>query len=252
MSIVTSTGTVFITNSTLSFNTAGLGGGGIFSNGELSLNNATLSSNKAGSDGGGIYSDAPVVNIFDSTIDHNTADHNGGGIALESAFVVSLQITNSTIGANTAGKDGGGIYQSEQSTNGIMLTHGTLAYNKASSGGGVFLNAGPLFFQDTLLAGNKRSNGSTPNNFGSSGGTPISIGHNLSDDNSTSGFFTAPGDMSSTPAGLSTSLAANSGRTQTYALLPGSRAIGGGDSSGPAVDQRGLPWLKTPSDIGAF
>jgi hypothetical protein len=58
--------------------------------------------------------------------------------------------------------------------------------------------------------------------------------------------------MNGTPAGLSTTLAANSGRTKTYALLSGSAAAGGGDSTGPSVDQRALPWVKTPSDIGSY
>jgi hypothetical protein len=128
----------------------------------------------------------------------------------------------------------------------------TTAYNKGSSGGGIFLDSGFLTFQDTLLAGNKRSNGTTANNFATTGGKATSNGHNLSDDSSTNTLFTATGDLSNTPANLSTALSANSGRTKTYALLDGSLAIGGGDNAGPAVDQRGLPWLKNPSDIGAF
>ena len=132
-------------------------------------------------------------------------------------------------------------------SNSVSLTHVTVAYNEASSGGGVFMTSGAVTFEDTLLAGN--ANG----NFASSGGTATSNGHNLGDDDSTTGFFTAVAtDLSNTPAKLSTTLAANSGRTPTYALLSGSLAAGGGDSSGPSVDQRGLPWLKAPSDIGSY
>ena len=51
-------GTLTVTNSTLSNNTAnnaGVGGGGIYNDGTLTVANSTLSNNSAGFDGGGIY-----------------------------------------------------------------------------------------------------------------------------------------------------------------------------------------------------
>jgi hypothetical protein len=59
--------------------------------------------------------------------------------------------------------------------------------------------------------------------------------------------------ISSTAAGLIGPLAANGGPTLTMALVPGSPAIGAGDSAAaPPTDQRGYPRPSGSADIGAF
>ena len=72
------TATLTIINSTLSGNTAGLGGG-VFNSGTLIIINSTCSSNMA-SEGGGIYnSGSGMLTITNSTFSGNAASETGGG-----------------------------------------------------------------------------------------------------------------------------------------------------------------------------
>jgi predicted outer membrane repeat protein len=201
--------------------------------------------------------EALTVNLSNLTITNGLTSgtssdgENGGGI-LVNGSKDKLNLANAAVTNNKAkSANGGGICASGS----VSLNNSKVNSNSLPdpTGGGVFLDSGFLTFQGTLLAGNTRTDGGTPDNFASLGGTATSNGYNLSDDGSTSGFFmTAKHDFITTAAGLSTTLAANSGRTKTYALPSGSAAAGTGDSSGPSLDQRALPWVKSPSDIGSF
>lgn len=86
------------------------------------------------------------------------------------------------------------------------------------------------------------------------GGTILSQGHNLSNDDG-NGFLTGPGDIISTDPLLGP-LQDNGGPTQTLALLPGSPAVDAGDNTDvPDFDQRGPDFLRIVGgtiDIGAF
>ena len=97
-------GTLMVTNSTISGNSASVGGGfyGV-KNGTLTVANSTVSENFANS-GGGIYARGTLA-VTNSTISDNFAS-TGGGIHLDSDMLV---VTNSTISGNTA-YQGGGIY----------------------------------------------------------------------------------------------------------------------------------------------
>ena len=152
------TGVPTYTESTLTANTRGWGGGGIFNlGGTLILTDSAVTENTAGSHGGGIFNIGGSLTLTNSTISENTAgithgyeyyddgDHYytysgsafGGGIYNISG---SLTLTNTTVTKNTAtgnGYDdidirivggGGGIYN----LNGTLtLTNSTVSENTA-------------------------------------------------------------------------------------------------------------------------
>ena len=135
-------GTLNITDSLVSQNTAIADGGGIF-NGQLSGNTfstvnllrTTVSLNSAGGDGGGIANEVAnrVVNVIDSSIIDNTAGDDGGGIY--TGFSADLQVNNSTISGNTASSEGGGIGNAYGGT--ITIEDSVISSNTGGQGGGV-------------------------------------------------------------------------------------------------------------------
>ena len=97
-SAIFNSGTAILTivSSDLSANTAGLCGG-IFNAGTLNISNSTVSGNSA-NDGGGTYSTGPNTTIINSTFSGNAALAGGGGSFNHGA----LQITNCTFSDNSA------------------------------------------------------------------------------------------------------------------------------------------------------
>ncbi|MBO7726349.1 MAG: right-handed parallel beta-helix repeat-containing protein, partial [Thermoguttaceae bacterium] len=138
-------GTLTITNSTISGNTA-ICGGGIYNDSTLTITNSTISGNTA-SDAGGICNDGTLT-ITNSTISENTAS-GGGGIENEG----TLTITNSTISGNTAYYgEGGGIYNWSGM---LTITNSTISGNTASYyGGGIFNDGGTLTITNSTISGN--------------------------------------------------------------------------------------------------
>ena len=91
--IGTDSGTVFVTDSTVSGNSSGGYGGGIY--GAVSLTNSTVSGNSSRYNGGGIYGTAFLTN---STVTGNFASREGGGIRTRD----SITLHNSIVAGNTA------------------------------------------------------------------------------------------------------------------------------------------------------
>ena len=126
------TGTLALTNCSLTGNTANLGGG-IANTGTLALANCSLTGNTAGSGGGIInYGTATLTNC---SLTGNTtpAIGDGGGGILNHG---TLTFTNSTLADNTSTR-GGGLHNTSTAT----LTNCTLTGNRAddpfgSVGGG--------------------------------------------------------------------------------------------------------------------
>jgi predicted outer membrane repeat protein len=235
---VYNTGTLTITNTELSSNSATFGGGGF--HGDGSLTNSTISGNQSwGGNGGGIAGD-PIVN--NCTISGNQAWVYGGGI------YGSPTITNCTISGNHASPigsfGGGGIY------GGGIVRNSTIAGNTGTLGGGIFVT-GSLEIGNTVL-----KTGTSGGNIATQGGTVTSHGYNISNDNG-SGFLTGPGDQINTDPFLGP-LQDNGGPTLTHALLPGSPAIDAGDPNftpPPFYDQRGFDYFRVSNgriDIGSF
>jgi len=142
-------GTVTLSDSTITGNTAGTSGGGIYNNGgTVTLNGASsISGNNAlpseySGYGGGIYNDHGTVTLNDlSPISGNWARYDGGGIENNCGTVVLNDA--SSISRNTALYGCGGVINNVQGI--VMLNDASsITGNTATSGGGVFNNGGNL------------------------------------------------------------------------------------------------------------
>src|SRR5215208_145939 len=219
-------GTLALSNSTLSGNSAPVGnGGGIYNRATstMTLPNTTLSGNSALYGGGGILHGGGFMTLTNSTLSGNTTALNGGGILDISSTFGAMTLINSTLSGNSATYSGGGI-----SSNGTLtLTHATLSANSAPAGANVDVS-GTAKMRATILA-NPLGGGTNCD------GTTISQGFNLEFPGTSCGAEVA-GAPKLAP------LANNGGLTLTHALQPGSAAIDRVTVScpPPATDQRGV------------
>ena len=236
---------------TLSNNHGGRNGGGIhhYQN-TLTLNNVTLSGNVSDNGGGqgtggAIRNESGLLVATNSTLDHNAAAAQGGG--LFNASNSTSDLTNVTISANTAITGGGAFNEAGIiGTAIITLTNVTLKDNGATDGGGVY-NANDahdfVFLKNTIIAdslsgGNCKGKAFTASKYSlSSDGTCALAG---------------VGNLNSTPAQLNL-LANNGGPTRTHLPKPASPAVDGvGGNDCPSSDQRGVLRPQGLScDIGA-
>jgi parallel beta-helix repeat protein len=150
-------GTLAVSYSTFSDNSASAIGGGISNLGTLVVANATLSDNTTGSasgvsganGGGGIWNDG-LLTIEDTTVSDNSTSvaadpSDGGGIANDNG---DIEITSSTVSGNRAAGNvagtgatgqGGGIW----SDNGlVILASNSLSGNSATNDGGAIYDGG--------------------------------------------------------------------------------------------------------------
>ena len=160
---IANNGTLTVTNSTLSGNTAYFGGGIQNWSGTVTVINSTLSDNFANS-GGGIHN-FDSVTVINSTLSGNSATSGGG---IYNASGSTMTVVNSTISGNTA-TTGGGILNGGA----LMVTSSTFSGN---NGGGIFYNVGTVHLAGTIFADSASGN----NCPGS--GTITDNGYNLSDD----------------------------------------------------------------------
>ena len=225
--------------------TTGGAGGALYvlvRTGAATIVGTTFSGNTSGGDGGAIYNRGTNI-IIGSTFTGNSAVGGDGGAintCCNSSSLVAL--TNSTLSANSSSHSGGAI----QAEGPVTMVNVTFAGNTAPKGGTIWNdNDRTVLFLNTIIAS------SSTNNL--AGGTFVSLGHNLSSDNSGSAWLTAPGDRNNTEPRLGP-LSDNGGPTQTHALLGGSPAIDAGETNGaPGVDQRGVLRPQGAGvDIGAF
>jgi hypothetical protein len=261
--ISSSSGTLTVTNSTISGNSAANSysnafGGAIYNSGTLTINNSTLNGNSAsgfsGSLGGAIYNDG-TLSINHSTLNGNGAGGRGGGggggIFINSGG--TAKISNSTLSGNAAIGGGGGI-ANEGGT--VTINNSTLSGNvtrNSGGGGGIANVGGTATLQNTIVANSPRG--------GNCYGAMTSDGYNLSSDSTCK--FGKTGDLNSTDPMLGP-LQNNGGQTQTMALLTGSPAIDAGNPAGCTdsqghllkTDQRGKPRPDTEDtggcDMGAY
>jgi|RhiMetdeSRZDD1v2_1073273.scaffolds.fasta_scaffold20161_3 hypothetical protein len=250
-------GTVTITDSVITGNTARTGAG--IRNGyrgHLTVVRTTIASNSASFQGGGIFNEGPETLILrDSTISGNSATNAGGGIMNYAAGVAI--ITNTTISGNVAG-EGGGVADAGggiSSFLNVTITDNTAVGSSgptsdgdfSSHAGGILFvpsfypnptQEGVSFVKNTIIAGNHADmKPDCSGHFGYTGRHVIaispsafpSLGHNvIGNDTGCEGFFNGPGDLAGVDPMLG-ALADNGGPTLTHALLTGSpaRAIGG-------------------------
>jgi len=227
-------GTLAATNSTIANNTASLIGAGIANLGTMTVTNCTIANNTVSDQqlltfylkgGGGIYNNSGTLTVASSILSGNHTGHleDGGGIKSDGG---TLTVTNSTFSGNTAFHGGG-----------LDLVN-------------IYRQGGTKTVTNTIVAGNQ-----PPGHHEVNGGV-TSGGHNLiGDADGSTGWGSS--DLTGTDASplnpLLGPLGNYGGRTQTFPLLPGSLAIGGGATGAgiPTTDQRGVA-RTGHNDIGAF
>ncbi len=249
-----SNSTLTVRNSTISGNSAGLRGGGIFNAGKMTVSNSTISGNSVSGDGGGISNDGEMT-VSNSTISGNSVSGDGGGISNFGKMTVSnstisgnsekgesslsarsgngggifnsldgtLTVGNSTISDNSAAGNGGGIANLGGSTH---ITFCTIYNNRASDSGGILTSdyeipGGHIFKSEMTM----RNSIVAANGPVDASGSFISRGYNLIQKGAT--FTPATGDklgadLSYLFAG-NVQLSDNGGPTRTLALLPDPR-----------------------------
>ena len=161
-----------LSDSTISENSGGFPGGGIYNSGTLIATNSNVTGNSAKSDGGGIYNvgtltlinsavtsklrnrGAGVFNgtegtltMANSAVSGNMSSFDGGGIINGAGAVLAL--VNSTVSGNVTGDNGGGIANGGT----LTLTNSTVRGNGADRGGGIY-NLGALEVTNSTVSGN--------------------------------------------------------------------------------------------------
>jgi hypothetical protein len=246
-------GTLSMTGCSVTGSAAIYDGGGLYNeSGTITLTSCTISGNKAvnhmtviNCQGGGLFN-AGDATLKDCTVSSNYSAVRGGGLYNKS----TLDLTGCTLSGNTA-VEAGGLYNQGGTT---TMTNCTVS-GSAQSDGGVVMYAGTLSLINCTISGNysmvgyalRIGGGSTTltNTIVAGNSSPYSSNPDLA-----GGFSGSNNLISVNP--LRASLGDYGGPTLTYALLPGSPAIGGGTAKGaPATDQRGVP-RSGRVDIGAF
>lgn len=152
----TNGGTLTLTNSTVTSNTAGTAGGGIYNSGDLTLDESIFTDNTANSGGGGgIRNHGGDLTITSSTISSNTASE-GGGIGNTGGGTATLTIcliSNNT--ANGIAARGGGIYNDSATAS---LHYCTVRGNISNKdGGGIRNNNGSVTLTNSEVSNNTAS-----------------------------------------------------------------------------------------------
>jgi uncharacterized repeat protein (TIGR02543 family) len=146
-------GTVTVTGSTFSNNSAGFGGG-IYTwdgttdgtDGSLTVTNSAFISNSATNHAGAIYhrgyNDASALTVTNCTFSGNSTTGNGGGIFNFSSTgnSATTTVTDSIFSGNTSSQNGGGIVSYISGTGIVTLnvTGTTFSDNTAATGGGLY------------------------------------------------------------------------------------------------------------------
>ena len=211
-------GTMTISNSTVSGNSAGdVAFGGIWNVGTMALTNSTVSGNSVGAFGvNGILNDSGMLTVTNCTVSENTGG-TFGGIWNDG----TMALTNSTVSGNSA-ESSGGISNSGDGT--LTMTNSTVSGNTAESGASIvnfadeFLS-GSLFISNSLIDGDCEGIPQGPPEINSNGYNIESPGDTCGFDRGTDQVTVNPDDLKLEP------LADNGGPTETHTLLPGSVAI---------------------------
>jgi hypothetical protein len=281
--VFTFNATVTVTNASITNNHAaganGISGGMYIIGGSSTIINSTVSGNTARLGGGGIIFVDGAHSITGTTLSGNRAETaraaagtlviGGGGLAsLGSSGTVN--ISNSTVSGNFSGCDcgGGGIAAFNRST--TTLRNVTVANNTASNGPGGGINSvinglapGTVNIGNTIVADNTATSNPDVN------AAIASQGFNLIRTRGTSFGYIAT-DLPDGSNPMLGALANNGGPTQTHQLLAGSAAIDRGsnalavnpsNNTALTTDQRGAGFPRIVDgnndstaivDIGAF
>jgi hypothetical protein len=247
------TGHLAIDRSKLAGNESFDWGGGLFTAVPARITRSTLSGNQSavGSGGGAAIEGLGGTSVIkDSTISGNTANTEGGGLAV--AFTPATRIVNTTIAGNQTPSNGGGLWVIAAGA--VSLNAVTVARNSANgSGGGLFSqNAKPFKVENSLIALNTAA---TTGDDCADGGAPgekfDSLGHNLLSTLAGCNGFDGPADLVKAMPRIGI-LGRYGGPTETIPLTRGSPAIRHAKrSTAPRRDQRGHLRDRHPDD-GAY
>jgi CSLREA domain-containing protein len=148
-------GTLTLTNSVVTDNSAGENGGGIFSTGTLTITASVISNNDAGFAGGGVWQLESVLTVAASEVSGNTAVDGGGGVALRRAGAAPgagvFTVTDSLITGNGGTEFGGGL---DNFGGSLTLLRTTVSDNSVSFEGGAIWNDDTLVITDSVIEGN--------------------------------------------------------------------------------------------------
>jgi hypothetical protein len=154
-------GLVSISGTSITGNTAGAGGGGVygaFLYQGVDIASSTISGNQSGDSGGGLYLGYTYsfVNVANTTISNNTAANVGGGaLVWGGRNEQTVTVTDSTISGNSAGAGGGGWIEW-----GVVgpttFANSTVSGNTATDqGGGLYFYAlGTVSIEMSTVTGN--------------------------------------------------------------------------------------------------
>ena len=237
-------GTLTVSDSTFSNNTATTGGGGIYSNGTLTVTDSTFTGNSGGNYGGGGILATGSATVGGSTFVNNSSTNGGGGgIDINGTLTVANSTFTGNIGSNSYG--GGGILVYAGT---VTISDSTIVNNSSPGGsGGGLQNGGTTTLTNDIIAGNSNGDLDGSNVTGSSSFNLIGTGGS---DGLTDGTNGNQVGVSSVGLG---SLADNGGPTETIALMSGSPAIGAGTQvNGITTDQRGVVRPPNHPDVGAY
>jgi CSLREA domain-containing protein len=244
-------GTVSISEVTITNGNNGGNGGGIVNAGTLTVTNSTISGNSANGDknGGGIYN-IGTLTVTNSTFSGNSVLDSGGNFGGGGGGIFNqgtLTVTNSTFTGNSAGAGGGGGIVNNGT---LTVTNSTVSGNFVSGGpsGGIF-NYSTLTLTNSIVDGNWDGTSSTVGPYDDlvdgSGNTVFTSGAGNNGGNLVGNYNTQTMNAP-TPAIQLAPLGNYGGPTQTMLPLPGSPAICAiSPSTATGTDQRGDPRTTT-------
>ena len=188
--VVNWSGTLAISDSSFSGNSADERGGAIANGGELSISNSSFSGNSADECGGAIFNwEYGELSISSSTFSDNSAEYECGGAIFNWEYG-ELSISNSSFSDNSADLSGGAIDNlgelsiSESSFSGnsaeyysgaiynweygeLSISSSTFSGNSAGVSGGAIQNFGELSIRDNTFSDNSAGeSGGAIDNFG--------------------------------------------------------------------------------------
>jgi predicted outer membrane repeat protein len=149
-------GTLTVSNSTFSTNSALVQGGAIYNGNALTVTDSTFTGNSTGSSGAGgaILSDG-TESITNSTFSNNSSGHGG---AIVSYIFDTATISGSTFSGNSASSEGyGGAIVSAGA---LSITNSTFSGNSAPVSGGIYYDVfGALTITNCTFSGNSATSG---------------------------------------------------------------------------------------------
>jgi hypothetical protein len=152
-------------------------GSGVYCGGILNLSGSSITGNSGGYLGGGIYAYGTNITISSCTINSNSSSQAGGGIWWANPAVTTFMMTDSTLDGNSCGGAGGAMRRGAAVTGETStFERDTFSNNVSGNSGGVLAISGAgtgtvVFDNSTFFNNVCAGNGGVVRTFGSFGGT---------------------------------------------------------------------------------